>query len=355
MKCFNPILIYYDLDRKKYSFKMPDRYNHDDSIFVPCGKCASCRNEWRTQLAQRVRYELMNYNYNERCFLTITVNEENLYKVFPGRSVCHTEFQKFIKKLRSYLDYHKIPHKPLKYFMCAEYGEKEGHRPHYHVILLGWKPEDMKAVTTRKTKKGYIPYKSKFLEDLWGYGFVDVGDVTEHTAPYMVKYMVKYSEIPQNNRKIKEVLSVKCKNIWYDEGFGKKFVFEDLVIEDIGFNFDGIPVRKPYIVYPKKIMGLDYFLENYKQILRLGYILDSNGHKHGIPRSFKKWIENQCTDSSILELYNDYLTKVQFMQEEELLYLKSLGLNDSWSRLEYYREQGKIKQEIYESFKNKNR
>ena len=356
MKCFKPILIYYDLDSKKYSYRQPGHFKHDDCIFVPCGKCQACRNEWRTQLAQRVRYELLNYNYDERCFLTITVNEESIGKVFPGRSVCHVEFQKFIKKLRRYLEYHKIPHKPLKYFMCAEYGEKEGHRPHYHVILLGWKPSDMRVVTTRRTKKGYIPYKSDFLEKLWGYGFVDVGDVSEHSAPYMVKYMVKYSEIPQNSNKIKETIHVKCKNEWFEYGFGSEFVSEPLHIKEVGFSFEeDIPMRKPYIVYPKKIMGLDYFIDNYKQILRLGYIYDSNGHKHGIPRSFKKWLDNVCDDPDILQEYNDYLIRVQLALEEETAYLNSLGLVDPWSKLKYYHEQGEIMRKNYESFKNKNR
>lgn len=355
MKCFDPIRIYYNLDTKKHSYHVPEHYKDDDCIFVPCGRCPACRNEWRTHLAQRMRYELLNYTMFERCFITLTVNEENLYKVFPGRSLDHFYFQKFIKRLRRYLEYHKIPHKPLKYLVCGEYGSNEGHRPHFHLILLGFHPATIKddLYKPRRSKKGYCTYNSHLLEDLWGAGFVNVGDVSEHTAPYMVKYMCKYSEIPQNSKKIKEVLLVDCVNEYkkYDDSLPDR-ITQSLIIKEDGFAIDGIPLRKPYIVYPKKILGIDYFLENYKQILRNGYILDSTGKRHGIPRSFKKWCSERCEDTDILEEFNAYLLKVQILLEQETEYLKSLGYVTSYDRLQYYKEQGKIRRKDYESFKD---
>ncbi len=373
MQCMSPVAIYWDMKEKKYSYRKPVDVDYNRSIVVPCGKCPNCKKTWRTQLAQRVRYELDRYNYNEKCFLTLTVNETCINKVFPNGSLSHVYFQKFIKRLRRYLEYHKIPHKPIKYFMCGEYGADNG-RPHFHVILFGWKPKDLKYAGT--SYKGYKGYKSELLQSLWSdpdatkeqikkfnndprnagilakhggkfkylpFGFIDVGDISEETAPYMAKYIMKFSEVPQKKKRGEIELIDDCTG-----EIVKKEVFDE-------FTVNGRPVRKPYLVYPKKILGIDYFLENYKQILKNGYILDSRGKKHGIPRSFLKYAENQTEDILMSELYKDYRARVEFLLLEEKKYLISQGYVHYFERYEYYCEQGRIKREIYNSFKNKHR
>lgn len=351
MKCMSPNLIYFNEKTGKYSFSKPDKFYGDKCLFVPCGKCPACKAEWRTQLAQRVRWELEKYNYNERCFLTLTVDNEHIDEVFPDGSLNHAYFQKFMKNLRRQLEYHNIPHKPLKYVVSGEYGEKNG-RPHFHLILFGWKPTDLKF--RGRSQKGYNAYKSSFLEEVWKAGFVDVGDVSEHTAPYMVKYIVKFAEVKR--REIIDYEYIDVEERKYNKFTGEWFDSVRSVKTPIyrEFTVNGVPVRKPYIVYPKKILGIDFFLENYKQILRNGYILDSKGNKHGIPRSFKKFCEN--TDNlDILEEYNYYLLRNQIFIDEENEYLNSLGYLGYMQKFRYYREQGQTRREMYEAFKNKNR
>lgn len=381
MKCMKPHMIYYDKVEKKYSFKKPKIYDPDQCIFAPCGKCPACRAEWRSQLAQRIKYETTKYREDEMFFITLTVNDENIQNVFPNYSLQHRYFQLFIKRLRRYLEYHKIPHKPIKYFMCGEYGEKGNvrtgiKRPHYHAIIFGWKPTGEDIKFTHTSQSGIQCSISTLLERLWSksdatseeiekfnnnpnykqaiakrggkldylpLGFVEIGNVTMKTAPYMVKYICKFSEIPQRKR-----VKATCK---INSDGELEFIPEH--IEE--FCINGGPARKPYLVYPKKILGLDWFIENYKQILRNGYILDDKGKKHGIPKSFLKWCKERCENVDILEEYNYYLLKVYNLQEEDTYSLKELGYLSDVSRWRYYREQGEIRRQIYMSLKNKYR
>ena len=314
--CMSPNEVYYNWNTGKYQFSYTKECSCSlrgiKSMVVPCGKCPECKAKWRTQLAQRVRYEMMKYPYDKICFLTLTVNDDYINKVFPDGSLDHAYFQKFMKRLRRHLEYHGFTGK-IKYLCSGEYGELNG-RPHFHVILFGWKPTDLRF--RGRSQKGYVAYKSDMLESIWGAGFVDVGDVTEHTAPYMVKYIAKFGEVKGDE-----------------------------------FTVNGKNVRKPYIVYPKKILGIDYFLENFKQILTNGYILDSRGQKHGIPRSYLKYCEN-CDDSLIQELYNEYKLRINLYLEQHENWIHEQGY---WYPLEYHVEQGMIRRAIYDSFKNKHR
>lgn len=316
--CMSPNQVYWDMIEKKWSFKWNHNCDPFRNMIVPCGKCPECKKKWRTQLAQRVRYEMDKYDKRtELCFLTLTVNDDYIDEVFPDGSLNHVYFQKFMKRLRRHLEYHGFT-KKIKYLCCGEYGEKNG-RPHFHVILFGWKPAEKDMIYRGRSKKGYPAYKCPMLEKIWKAGFVDIGEVTEHSAPYMVKYMVKFSEIKSDD-----------------------------------FEVNGKKVRKPYIVYPKTILGIDYFIQNYKQILKLGYIYDSRGKIHGIPRSFLKYAENS-DNIEMQELYKFYKDRVKLYLIEETRRLVSEGYYYPEDRYRYYVEQGRIRRIIYEQMKNKNR
>lgn len=313
--CMSPLKIYWDKIEHKFLFnsKNPDLWHY---AIVPCGRCPECKKKWRTQLAQRVRYELANYAQNEVWFVHLTVNDDYIDEVFPNGSLHHAYFQKFMKRLRRRLDYHEG--KKIKYLVCGEYGHENG-RPHFHMILFGYRPKDSDLKFYGTSKKKYNMYIDKFLEEVWGAGFVKVGTVDEHTAPYMAKYMVKFGEIKQ----------------------------DDFVV-------NGKKVRKPYLVYPKKILGLDYFLANYEQILNLGYVLDSRGKQVGIPRSFLKYCEN-TENIAIQECYKLYKARCDLLikeQNKELMNKYDLHYFDIY---DWVLQQGKIRREIYNSFKNKNR
>ena len=371
MKCMNPVPIYWDKINEKYSYSRPREIDWDKCIVVQCGKCPACRKEWRTQLARRVKYELDKYTSDEVCFITLTCDEEHMQEVFPDNSLNHAYFQKFMKRLRKYLIQNKIPHKPLKYLVAGEYGKHNTHRPHFHMILFGWCPTDLRMKGS-KSKRGYTTYESDIILKKWRAGWIDVGTVDEYTAPYMVKYIVKHSE----ERKRKKVLE-DFEFDFIDEDTGEIKEFKGKIevtkncfknptplknkkgefIKDKRGNYvcEDREVRAPYIVYPKKIIGIDYFLDNYKQILKNGFIFDSLGHKHSIPKSFLKYCDKQDENDLLYKCYLDYRERIKLLFEKEKEYLISLGYVTFADRVIYYREQGEILRKQYESFKDKYR
>ena len=362
--CMNPNYVVWNRALNKWMFpskKNLKEYGADWSktLFVPCGKCPECKAKWRTQLGQRMRWELEKYKGN-CCFLTLTVNKENLQKVFPGYSLDHTYFQKFMKRLRRHLEYRGFTGK-IKYLVCGEYGHDNG-RPHFHAIIMGWRPDQEDLIFRGKTKKHYEKFESKLIQRLWSdpdatekeikkfnkdnpgivyknggeydympLGLVDVSlDVNENTAPYMVKYMVKFAEIS------KDEFTVNTK------------------INDDEWILDN-PVRKPYLVYPKVMIGLDYFLDHIDQIITNGFIMDSRGKYLGIPPCFIKYLKN----SEDLEMQNYYLIHKyrsdEFIEEQKKILEVLCGSDWYVVQLEYLREQGRIRREMYESMKNNNR
>lgn len=158
------------------------RFNDIERVFIPCGKCLQCLTKRSKCWTLRLTTEYIKYKNN--CVLTLTYNNDNL----PADSLInYRDVQLFLKRLRKKLGKeHKI-----KFACCSEYGSLRL-RPHYHVIIFNWFPEDVNLLYPYKvTNKRSKLYKSKVCDDLWNKGFVDVGLVDYHTARYITQYCVK--------------------------------------------------------------------------------------------------------------------------------------------------------------------
>ena len=165
-------------------------------LLVNCGKCLECMKAYSSQWAYRCVQEAKKYKDN--CFVTLTYNEEHLP---VGGTLRRSDLQKFIKRLRK-----KIYPQKVRFFYCGEYG-KRGKRPHYHIMLFGWKPDDM--VFFKYDKRDPL-FRSRILENLWSIyfqsdtgkalynpiGFVSVGDITFDSAMYCAKYLQKLVPTP---------------------------------------------------------------------------------------------------------------------------------------------------------------
>lgn len=131
--------------------------------------------------------------HSENSFLTLTYAPEFL----PAHSsLNYSHTQKFIDKLRAALSYSNYDRK-IKYYLAGEYGENFS-RPHYHAIIFGFdftSPLFYKGKDNHQTKEysknGNIYREYSFLDDLWGLGQANVGDVNYSTCRYTAGYITK--------------------------------------------------------------------------------------------------------------------------------------------------------------------
>jgi len=178
MTCLNPRLAYKKTNGQFTLVKIGDSAPLEKSVLVPCGQCMSCRISHQRQWATRMVHEA--HMHSESCFLTLTIDDEHRS---PTRSVDQRDMQLFIKKLRKHLHPLKI-----RLFYCSEYGETTG-REHYHAIIFGYMPKD--RIKYKTTKEDNILYTSETLTNLWGKGYVTIGEFNSTTADYCAKYVTK--------------------------------------------------------------------------------------------------------------------------------------------------------------------
>lgn len=118
-------------------------------------------------------------------FLTLTYDDEHLP---PDGGLQMQDFQNFMKRLRKFYS------SPLRYFHCGEYGEKLS-RPHYHAAVFGLHLDDQQLFTT--TPNGDKLYISDNLTKLWTHGHATVGELTQASAAYIARYVIKKVNGPE--------------------------------------------------------------------------------------------------------------------------------------------------------------
>lgn len=206
---------------------------------VPCGNCVACKITRAREWTLRILHE-MSYHRGS-VFLTLTYADEHLP---PNETLQKNEFQKFVKRLRKALGVARI-----KYFACGEYGE-ESERPHYHAIILGWKPDIKETVY-----HGPNSVSSNFIEKLWKYGNNTVGSVTRESIGYTVGYIAKKF----NGDMADELYAQKGREPPFQlvsQGMGKKFAFDNLhLCEQLYVTLNGKKMALPR--YYKKLYGID--------------------------------------------------------------------------------------------------
>jgi hypothetical protein len=192
--------------------------------------------EWGVRLLQEAA------SFNENSFLTLTYSDD---KIPPGATLVKKDFQDFMKRFRKRLAPTKI-----KFYMCGEYGPKT-HRPHYHAIIFGFKPPDLKTAFIKKERHIYY---SPFLMDLWPFGTNTVGTVTYKSCRYVAQYIVD----KLNGNKGKEFYGERLPPFsLMSKGLGKKWLKEhrDQVVNNKGMTFEGHKVSIPR--YYKKMLQQD--------------------------------------------------------------------------------------------------
>lgn len=175
MTCYFPLTAYRVPYQSQLVFNRPRNDNYIEKLQVPCGQCIGCRLDRSRQWAVRCIHEAQTHSHNS--FVTLTYAPIHL----PSDLSLHLrDFQLFMKRLRKRCG-------SVRFFHCGEYGENFG-RPHYHALLFGFRPADLKLFTIRN---GMRLYTSELLSEIWGFGFVSVGDVTFESAAYVARYVLK--------------------------------------------------------------------------------------------------------------------------------------------------------------------
>ena len=163
----------------------------------------------------------------------------------------YEDIQKFLKRLR------KAYRGKLRYFVAGEYGEQTA-RPHYHMILYGWEPTDLKHLY-KIQHNGY--FTSEWLANLWGMGQIQIAQAVPETYRYVAGYVTK---------KMYEIDGKKA-NQYYELGQTKPFACMSL----------------------KPGLGDQYYQEHKQEIWERGYIQCTNGKRAQIPRYYEKMMEEE--------------------------------------------------------------
>lgn len=152
-----------------------------EEIKIPCGQCIECRLAYARNWAVRLEHE--NQLHDQSAFLTLTYDDEHLRFTDGGLpTLCYKDMQSFIKRLRK-----RIQGVKIRFFYSGEYGETT-FRPHFHLILFGWWPDDAKYL---KKSSDYSIYTSALLDDCWRQGYVWIGRNSFDTFAYVAGYVLK--------------------------------------------------------------------------------------------------------------------------------------------------------------------
>lgn len=178
MTCYRPVSIT-STKKKAYRVRLKEQ------LIVPCGTCIGCLLRRARDWTVRNCHEFTLHD--EACFLTLTYRDDALPMAYDFSHITSLptlfkpHLRDFIKRLRSRLSPIRI-----SFFACGEYGSRT-ERPHYHVLIYGFRPSDL---VLHSRRLGIPYYSSLFLDEVWGHGNVIVGDVTPESIAYVSRYTI---------------------------------------------------------------------------------------------------------------------------------------------------------------------
>ena len=209
MECLSPVIITQDDSRGVR--RVP----------VPCGKCAACLSNRRSDWAFRLEMEL---KYCKSCayFVTITYDDEHLPRAENGTpTLCKRDVQLFFKKFRK-----EFPDEKLRYFLVGEYGT-DFKRPHYHFLLFGVHC-DLASFEARLR--------------VWRNGYYYVGTVTPRSIRYCANYCISVGDEPEGAEPVFCLMS---------KGLGKRYIDRFGDWNRAGQRFYSVPYKGEFRRLPR--------------------------------------------------------------------------------------------------------
>lgn len=238
MACYHPITAWRARSLNKSGkralvFNKRDGFE-DMEVQIPCGRCIGCKLEYSRQWAIRCVHESKMHKQNS--FITLTYDEEHL----PANgSLNKKHIVRFFKDLRKKVGFGKF-----RYYQAGEYGDTFA-RPHHHVCMFGFYPDDAVFVSRRRD---YSYYQSDLLDSVWKRGNVIVTDLTFETAAYTARYCIHKRSGPLKDMYYDGLTPEYC-TMSRMPGIGK--TFWDKFKNDI-ITQDQVVIRNNMIIRPAK-------------------------------------------------------------------------------------------------------
>lgn len=251
--------------------KIPSRFTVEPMV-VPCQGCIGCRLKRSGEWAIRGTHEQSLYEYNS--FITLTFDKLRL----PYRdsslppadvSLYYPDFQAFMWRLR------KKYGADIRLIVSGEYGDNFS-RPHYHAILFNFDfPDKYHWYTSRQ---GHRVSRSPSLEELWPFGFSEIGTVTPQSIGYVARYILKKVN---GDRALAHYT-------WLDEATGLKFY------------------RAPELAHYSNRPGIGHgwFMKYWQDVYPHDYVV-FNGRKFRPPRYYDKLYQRLTGELIVRESASD--------------------------------------------------
>lgn len=233
---------------------VPSRFTVEP-MTVPCQGCVGCRMKRAGEWAIRGSHEKSLYTDN--CFITLTFDKLRLPYRPPTMppadiSLYYPDFQGFMWRLRNKYG------ADIRMIVSGEYGD-DNLRPHFHAILFNFDfPDKYKWYMSRQ---GHQVYRSDSLEELWPFGFSEIGSVTHQSIGYVARYILK---------KVNGGMASKHYE-WIDPATGLKYA--------------RTPEFAHYSLKPG--IGYGWFMKYWQDVYPHDYVV-FNGRKYRPPRYYDK-------------------------------------------------------------------
>ncbi|WGL31288.1 replication initiator protein [Dipodfec virus UOA04_Rod_861] len=181
--CLHPLIAWRELGAPegfpKITFQSRGRRaDSPTAVKIRCGKCIACKLEFARVWADRCYHE--SFMHRDNCFLTLTYADKFLPEY---GSLSKRHVQLFLKRLRKVLS-----PKTFRYFCVGEYGA-ESLRPHYHLILFGYIPDDLLPVGL--SSSGVQQFTSPLIDKCWNMGLSTVAYFSREYCRYVAHYSLK--------------------------------------------------------------------------------------------------------------------------------------------------------------------
>lgn len=295
MACVSPLHIKWKSNTVPMHLRNIIYRSGNDLMFdVPCGWCLNCRVDRRNWLEDAINYELKTKYKGIASFVTLTYDDIHIHdltcysidnpsmlpvvELNESGSIKYTLKNKhavdFIKRLRSYVSYHK-PHginPKFKVVYCSEYGGKY-QRPHFHFLFLGCDDRFLYNV----------------LQKTWKNGIIDSGPLDNGGIRYVLDYVEKQvhgsaAELMYDKQGLERPV------LHYSKGLGKSLILDnlkDILDNDLTYCCGSFNKRRPIPSYYKRLLLQHSKNANKKQVDRLNYI--STQISRPKPKSLKEY------------------------------------------------------------------